>query len=179
MHNAFLSVRAPRAFTLIELLVVIAIIGLLASVILASLAQSHQKASTASQDLAVVQYQNALDLYYADHEGFPYPGNSNATCLGTYPGGTCGLASAPTTENPAITAALDPYISGTPPGPSVPLSTGDTWVGFVYFCTKYQAPYCTAARITWIKQQADAACPRGAASTTGPYAGTTICKLAL
>lgn len=167
------------AFTLIELLIVIAIIGVLSAVILVSLSRARTKATNASQDAEITQYDTALQLYYNDHNEFPYPGDAGAHCLGTYPGGLCGLASAPTSDSAALDAMLMPYIPGLPPGSSFALSNGDYWSGLIYFCTSYTAPNCTTARITWISQGAGQACARGATATAGPYSGTTICKLAL
>lgn len=62
---------AKRGFTLIELLVVIAIIGLLSSVVLASLNSARQKGrdSKKLQDLA--QLRNALELYFAQNKVYP------------------------------------------------------------------------------------------------------------
>ena len=60
-----------RGFTLIELLVVVAIIGMLSSVVLASLntARSTARTTTAVQDLK--QLQTALELYYNDNNAYP------------------------------------------------------------------------------------------------------------
>lgn len=63
--------RAKRGFTLIELLVVIAIIGVLSSVVLASLAGARQSARTARslQDLNAIR--TALELYASSNNGYP------------------------------------------------------------------------------------------------------------
>jgi prepilin-type N-terminal cleavage/methylation domain-containing protein len=56
-----------RGFTLIELLIVIAIIGILASVILASLSTARAKSRDAKRVAEVGQIQKALELYYYDN----------------------------------------------------------------------------------------------------------------
>ncbi|HVW82618.1 MAG TPA: prepilin-type N-terminal cleavage/methylation domain-containing protein [Candidatus Paceibacterota bacterium] len=64
--------RAPsEGFTLIELLVVIAIIGLLSSVILASLNAAREKSRDAQRKLEVAQIQQALELYYTANHVYP------------------------------------------------------------------------------------------------------------
>lgn len=60
-----------RGFTLIELLVVIAIIGVLATVVLASLNQARAKARDAQRISDIRQLQNVLLLYYDDTGSFP------------------------------------------------------------------------------------------------------------
>ncbi len=65
--------KRTRGFTLIELLVVIAIIGLLASVVLASLESTRAKARDAKRISDLEQIRNALELYRADHGRYPGP----------------------------------------------------------------------------------------------------------
>lgn len=57
-------VETKKGFTLIELLVVIAIIGILASVVLASLNSARQKARDARRIADIKQLQLALELYF-------------------------------------------------------------------------------------------------------------------
>jgi type II secretion system protein G len=66
--------KNSKGFTLIELLVVIAIIGVLSSVVLASLnnARSRGRDSKRKQDL--VSLRTALEMYYNDHNGYPSTG---------------------------------------------------------------------------------------------------------
>ena len=70
------------AFTLIELLVVISIIGLLASIILASLAASRAKARDARRIADLHEIRNALELYFNTNSALPGlsgPGNCNGS----------------------------------------------------------------------------------------------------
>jgi len=65
-----------RGFTLIELLVVIAIIGILSSVVLASLNTARAKARDATRKSDLHEIQTALELYANDHDG-SYPPQSS------------------------------------------------------------------------------------------------------
>lgn len=62
-----------KGFTLIELLVVIAIIGLLSSIILASLNGARKKGRDARRLADLKQLQVALELYYGDQAAPAYP----------------------------------------------------------------------------------------------------------
>ena len=64
--------KQNRGFTLIELLVVIAIIGILSSVVLASLNTARQKSRDARRISDMKQIQLALELYF-DANGNSYP----------------------------------------------------------------------------------------------------------
>lgn len=60
-----------KGFTLIELLVVIAILGLLSTLAVVSLNNARQKSRDARRLSDVKQMQTALELYYADANGYP------------------------------------------------------------------------------------------------------------
>jgi type II secretion system protein G len=60
-----------KGFTLIELLVVIAIIGLLSSVVLASVSAAREKSRDARRLSDMRQIQQALEMYYDDHNEYP------------------------------------------------------------------------------------------------------------
>ena len=63
-----------RGFTLIELLVVIAIIGLLSSVVLASLNTARMKSRDARRIADLSQIRTALELYYDTNGYYPQSG---------------------------------------------------------------------------------------------------------
>lgn len=70
-------------FTLIELLVVIAIIGVLSSIVLASLQNARRKSRDARRITDIKQLQLALELYYdANNQNYP---TTNAVCNTTTP----------------------------------------------------------------------------------------------
>jgi len=60
-----------RGFTLIELLVVIAIIGILSSVVLASLNSARSKSRDAKRISDIKQLQLALELSFDDNNNYP------------------------------------------------------------------------------------------------------------
>ncbi len=109
-----------RAFTLIELLVVIAIIGLLSSVVLASLNTARVKARNAAYLAQMRQYLTALEIYYADHG--TYPVINYWACIGTGRSGS-GCWGAQYSESSALSTAfrtaMAPYIdTSAVPGPT-------------------------------------------------------------
>jgi len=63
--------KSKKGFTLIELLVVIAIIGILASVVLASLNSARKKSRDARRVSDIKQIQLALELYFDANRSYP------------------------------------------------------------------------------------------------------------
>ncbi|MFC1733486.1 type II secretion system protein [candidate division KSB1 bacterium] len=63
--------KNKQGFTLIELLVVIAIIGILSSVVLASLNSARQKSRDARRISDIKQIQLALELYFDSNANYP------------------------------------------------------------------------------------------------------------
>ena len=84
LHNIS---KRERGFTLTELLVVIAIIGILSSVVLASLNSARAKGRDAKRVSDIKQLQLALEFYF-DQNGNAYPdtgsGGSLNDLAGTY-----------------------------------------------------------------------------------------------
>ncbi len=80
--NAIINGRREGGFTLIELLVVIAIIGILSSVVLASLNSARAKSRDARRVADVKQLQLALELYFDSCGRYPADSsNALATSL--------------------------------------------------------------------------------------------------
>ena len=75
------SHRNQKGFTLIELLVVIAIIGLLSSVVMASLNSARIKGRDAARKATLKQLGTALELYYDTYGRYP-PHRPSSTCGG-------------------------------------------------------------------------------------------------
>jgi type II secretion system protein G len=97
-----------RGFTLIELLVVIAIIGVLASVVLASLSTAQEKARDTSRVAQIKQVKTALELYYSDQG--EYPPSASGVLLTT------------------LDSELAPYIQPIPQDPAFGGSTIDDYL---------------------------------------------------
>lgn len=120
-----------RGFTLIELLVVIAIIGLLSSVVLASLTSARSKANDAKRVSDLHQIQNALESYASDHTG-SYPSTSGSwrsqcSAAGSY---------APQNLAPGLVPS---YIAQYPSDPQMNTSAGTCCYYYVSDGTDYDA----------------------------------------
>jgi len=112
-----------RGFTLIELLVVIAIIGLLSSVVLASLNGARQKGRDARRISDLKQLQVALELYYGNNGSYPVLTTVNTTEAG-------------------FTAALTPLVTaGTIPS----IATDPASTIYYYKSSAAGAFYCLGA----------------------------------
>ena len=126
MNASFQKHAALKGFTLIELLVVIAIIGVLSSVILASLNTARQKSYDAKRFSDLRNVQQALDNYYTDHGVYPVTTGSPvkwSNCnYGAYT-----YQSNPNNVIPGLVAGG--YISSIPTGPqAVAASNSDCYV---------------------------------------------------
>ncbi|MBU1246686.1 type II secretion system GspH family protein [Patescibacteria group bacterium] len=100
----FHAQKQNRGFTLIELLVVIAIIGILSSVVLASLNSARGKARDSKRKQDMVQIRTALEMYYDDKGSYPL----------AYPNAWGGVSTAPCGTN-AGTSGANAYIAGLTP----------------------------------------------------------------
>ena len=88
----FYKKNKEKGFTLIELLVVVAIIGILASVVLASLNTARAKARDVKRKEDMVQLRTALAMYYNDNGSYPSSSGTwrSAVSYGGYGTGAAG-----------------------------------------------------------------------------------------
>lgn len=142
--------KESRGFTLIELLVVIAIIGLLSSVVLASLNNARKKGRDARRVSDLKQLQVALELYYSDNGVYPTLTTVNTTKAG-------------------FDAALTALTSGghIPAIPADPTNSGTSI--YYYKSTAGGTYYCLGANLETTPLPASS-CNTGATglNTTGP-----------
>ena len=141
--------RGIRGFTLIELLVVIAIIGILASIVLASLNSARVKSRDARRIADVKQIQLALELYYNDNAIYP------ATSTGLVP----------------------TYISVLPKDPQSGLNYAYAGLGSGASCTSYHLgaalEQTTVNTASPLNNDADAALSSGTCtSSSSDFSGT-------
>ncbi len=104
-----------RGFTLIELLVVIAIIGILSSVVLASLNTARSRARDAQRQSDIQNVYRALQLYWLDNNAYPSTGSLDTVYMD--PG--CKTAGAPdqVTANWVPNLVSGGYIASLPQDP--------------------------------------------------------------
>ncbi len=100
--------KHSKGFTLIELLVVIAIIGMLSSIVFASLNTARQKGRDAQRRVELAQLVKAIQLYYENNNS-AYPSSGVNTISGDWP--------------PNFKTALAPYLPKLPVDPTANEST--------------------------------------------------------
>ena len=129
-----LHLKANKGFTLIELLVVIAIIGMLSSVVLASLNSARAKARDARRLADINQIQKAIDLYYDEYGHYPVSGSCNSSSPNT---GWCNSVQSMQNGHwvrnrlPGSAGNLDEFLASDPTDPE----QGDSpnWINNTYF----------------------------------------------
>ena len=108
-----------RGFTLIELLVVLAIIGLLSSIVLASLNTARAKARDAVRKSQVGEFEKALELYFLVNGHYPC---GKLLCLQLQAKGVSPLTS-DWLSNPGRVLVSGGFISSIPSDPIYPPGT--------------------------------------------------------
>lgn len=116
-----------RGFTLIELMVVIAIIGMLSSVVLASLSSAREKAASVRRISDLKTIQTALELYHSTNNRYPNLGWSYNCSGGNWA---------------TLQTALTPYLSAIPNDP-----THDCAANRVYYVVTNSTDYKILAHI--------------------------------
>ena len=112
-----------RGFTLIELMVVIAIIGMLSSVVLASLSSARVKARNVARNYEIEQLRSAFALGVDSNGNLPSSGGSYA-CVSS----SCYEGWSIYTANSGVDAVIAPFIKK----PVDPAGVGRGYGGFLY-----------------------------------------------
>lgn len=156
--------KTQKGFTLIELLVVIAIIGILSSVVLASLSTAREKSRDAKRISDIGQIQLALELYFDANQ--------------SYPSTTPGIASTATIEGAVMALANAGFLPKAPTPPAGPANNkyfyrGITAAGIECISTTACTTYSLASTLerpdnTVLNSDADSTATAG----FGAYANT-------
>lgn len=146
-----LDLSASRGFTLIELLVVVAIIGILSSIVLASLNSARKKGRDARRVADIKQLQLALELYYDANTATGYP----TTLAPLASGGFISVV-----PNDPLGATAYSYAA---------LGSGDV-------CTSYHIGASLETTNTATDGDADAAADTGICGTTADFNGVDTAK---
>lgn len=149
-----------RGFTLIELLVVIAVIGILASVVMASLNSARVKARNARRNSDIKQLISAFNLGIDGSGNLPDQGGSSWACVSS----VCTPGWGSNINNSTVNTYLTPYL---PTKPSDPVGGSRSAVGYLYY---YNYPSLTMAdgtvlsgsMLTWMQE------PPSASGICGP-----------
>jgi prepilin-type N-terminal cleavage/methylation domain-containing protein len=160
--------KKNKGFTLIELLVVIAIIGVISSVVLASVKVARSKARNAAMNSLVRQYLNAFEFAYDAQGTYPFTNDGNSACLGI---NNLNNECQGTPQNLFLNTTLNNYIKGPPAGSSLVVS-GFDYGGIYYDCIgTIVGPTCSQIQLEWVLEGNGGAnyCGIGTPSISGAY----------
>lgn len=148
-----MRITSQKGFTLIELLVVIAIIGLLSSVVLASLNGARSKSRDARRVADMKQMQVALELYYSDNNKYPELTTTN-------------------TDKAGFNTALGPLTTG---GyiPNIPSDPAGGTKTYFYKTTTGGTFYCIGAVLENTGALPISSCNIGASGLGAAFGGTS------
>ncbi|MDQ1299475.1 MAG: hypothetical protein QG636_143 [Patescibacteria group bacterium] len=125
--------HAIRGFTLIELLVVIAIIGMLSSIVLASLNGAREKAKIARAKADIHSLQVAFEFYFDSYNEYPPIGDNCSACSNPCDQGSW---------NAVVTALQGAGAMSAPPAQ-------DPWGRAYCYDDNYRVPACTYHTKLW------------------------------
>lgn len=160
-------------FTLIELLVVISIIGMLSSIVAASVQSARVSARNTAYNAGIYSLNNALELYFSSFGRYPDASHNNFTqaCLGfSDPMTFCINNYNP--DGAEINAALAPYIDVARLKSSL-VNSIMIWNSPSYACSNMCPP--GGLTLHWLLEGENQKCGMGKSS--GNLAGLTVCYL--
>lgn len=166
-----------RGFTLIELLVVIAIIGLLSSIVVASLNDARRKSRNASRLQDVLAYSKAVEAFQVNSRQYPDASPTNWTttgglCLGRTSSATC--FSGAYTGNSALNAQFQTEMNQLPAGQDAGLALE----GYAYSCLGWvSGGTCTQYRILYQLEGQNEKCAGGLVVQAAAAGNTTYCEI--
>ena len=145
-QNNMNQIEKKEGFTLIELLVVIAIIGLISSIVLASLGVARASARDAQRYSDVQEINKAIALYISTNGHAPDLGGTCKAGSDTS-NSRCYTIDTATTQWAALKADLKPYIaklSSDPCGVGCPGASASVFFSYHYVTPAEMQVYCTA-----------------------------------
>lgn len=164
-----------RGFTLIELLVVISIIGLLSSVVLASLDSAREKARNTQTVTMVNNYITGSELYFNSNKGYPYPGNTTTYyCLGDHATNKCWTNGTGYNENATLITEFKKVMAGVPGNENYVKSGTARYNGIIYRCLVYTGGKCKDIYLLYYLAGPNQDCGRG--SMVNSTSERTYCK---